>query len=176
VQVLVEHRGVQRVALEGATHEEGPATAQQAADHRHVEVDAGGDVGRCQAVGEQQVGQQQVIDVTAVAGHIDDLVAMGDFLHLLQVVDLDPFVQLVPEPRQHQLQKADGRIGVVRGDLVTVFEGLCFGFFHADAFAGHLCLDGLAYQRTVNQPLDQVAAVRKVRADHRRFLLAEVHA
>ncbi|MNY67960.1 hypothetical protein D3C86_2056460 [compost metagenome] len=53
MQVFVEHRGVQRVALEGAAHEERTAATQQAADHRHVQVDARGNVRRGQAVAEQ---------------------------------------------------------------------------------------------------------------------------
>src|SRR5690606_40787525 len=110
VQVFVEHRRVQRVAPEGAAHEEGAAAAQQAADQRHVQVDAGGDVRRAQAVLEQQEGEQQVVDVAAVAGHVDDLVTMGDLLHAFHVVDLHAVVDLVPEPGQHQLQEADGGI------------------------------------------------------------------
>ncbi len=53
VQVFVEHRGVQRVALERAAHEKRAAATQQAADHGHVQVDARGNVRRGQAVAEQ---------------------------------------------------------------------------------------------------------------------------
>jgi hypothetical protein len=129
VQVFVEHRGVQRVALEGAAHEERTATAQQAADHRHVEVDPGGDVRRGQAVAKQQVRQQQVVDVAAVARHVDHFVALGDLLHAFDVVDLDAVVDLVPEPAEHHFEEADRGVGVVRGDLVAVAQGLGLGFF-----------------------------------------------
>ncbi|MNF53897.1 hypothetical protein D3C84_353040 [compost metagenome] len=175
VQVFVEHRGVQRVALEGAAHEKCPAAAQQAADHRHVEVDPGGDVRRCQAVAEQQVGQQQVVDMAAVAGHVDDLVALGDFLYALDMVDLDAFVQLVPEPGQHHFEKADGGIGEVRGDLVAVPQGLGLGGGQADLLALGFIGHGLAYLGRAQQSLDQVAAVGKVGADDRGLLVAEVH-
>ncbi|MNZ25323.1 hypothetical protein D3C78_424880 [compost metagenome] len=176
VQVFVEHCGVERVALEGAAHEEGAATAQQAADHRHVEVDPGGDVRRRQAVAEQQVGQQQVVDVAAVTGHVDDFVALGDFLHALDMVDLDAFVQLVPEPGQHHFEKADGGVGEVRGDLVAVPQCLGLGGGQADLLALGFLDDGLAHLGRAQQALDQVAAVGKVGADDRGLLVAEVHA
>src|SRR5690606_12345101 len=117
MQVFVEHRGVQRIALECAAHEEGATTAQQAAYHRHIQVDAGCDVRRCQPVGELQVGEQQVVDVAAVAGHVDDFVTAGDLLHLLDVVVLYTVVDLVPEPGQNQFEEADRRVGLVRGDF-----------------------------------------------------------
>src|SRR5690606_38155834 len=122
------------------------ATAQDVADHRHVQVDAGGDVWRRQTVAEQQVGQQQVIDVAAVAGHIDDLLARGDVLHVLQVVDLDPVVQLVPEPGQHHLEETDDGVGEVRGDLVGVAGGTLPGAFEADVLLGGLAFDGGPHQ------------------------------
>ncbi|MCY1354417.1 hypothetical protein D9M69_407930 [compost metagenome] len=176
MQVFVEYRCVQRVALEGAAHEEGTATAQQAADHRHVEVDAGGDVRRGQAVAEQQVGQQQIVDVAAVAGYVDDLVAMHDVLHLLDVIDLDALVELVPEPGQHHFEEADGGIGEVGGDLVAVLQRLGLGGGQADLLALGLFGDRLAHQRAAHQTFHQVAAVGQVGADDRGFLVAEVDA
>ena len=176
MQVLVEHRGVQRVALEGTAHEEGAATAQQAADHRHVEVDAGSDVRRRQTVAEQQVGQQQIVDMAAVAGHVDHFVTLGDITHAFDVVHLDAVVDLVPEPAQHQFEEADHRVGVVRGDLVAVAQRLGFGLLQADLLALGFLNDGLAHHRVMHQPFDQIAPVRHVRADHRGLLIAEVHA
>jgi hypothetical protein len=48
VQVFVENRRVERLALEAAAQEEGAATAQQRTDQRQVEVGAGSDVRRRQ--------------------------------------------------------------------------------------------------------------------------------
>ena len=175
VQVLVEHRGIERVALERTAHEEGAATTQQAADHRHVEVDARSDVRRRQAVAEQQIGKQQVVDMTAVARHVDDFVALHRLLQRLQVIDADAVVDLVPEPGQHHLEKAHGRVGVVRGDLVAVAQRPRFGLFQRNAFALGLVPDCLTHLRAVYQAFDQVATVRQVGADHRRFLIAEMH-
>jgi hypothetical protein len=52
VQVFVEHRGVERFALEAAAQEKGAATAQQRADQRQVEVGAGSDMRRRQPLAE----------------------------------------------------------------------------------------------------------------------------
>src|SRR5690606_41015800 len=113
----------QLVAAKAATHEEGTATAQNAADHRHVEIDAGSDVRRGQTAADQQVGQQQIVDMAAMTGHIDDFIAAGDVLHVFQIVDLDAVIQLVPEPGQDDFQKADDAVGEVRGDLVGIAGG-----------------------------------------------------
>ena len=91
----MEHRRVQRFALEAAAQEEGAAAPQQRTDQRHVEVGAGGDVRRRQSVAIDQVGQQQVVDVAAVAGHIDDALAGRDLRQRLEVVHLDAVVEML---------------------------------------------------------------------------------
>ncbi len=176
MQVLVEHRGVQRVALERAAHEEGTATTQQVTHQWHVEVDARGHVRWCQAVAEQQVRQQQVVDMAAVARHIDYFVAGCDALHLLDMVDLDAVVDLVPEPAQHHFEEADRGVGVVRGNLVAIAQGLGFGLGQRQVFALRLIDDGLAHLGRVDQAFDQVATVRDVRADDGGLQVAKVHA
>ncbi|MNQ47867.1 hypothetical protein D3C85_617250 [compost metagenome] len=113
--------------------------------------------------------------MAAVAGHVDHLVALGNLLHALDVVDLDAVVDLVPEPAEQQFEKADRRVGVVRGDLVAVAQGHGFGFVQADVFALGVLDDRLAHLRTVHQALDQVAPVRHIGADDRGLLLAKVH-
>ena len=87
-EVVHEHDGVERVAAQAAADEKRAALAQEAADHRHVEVDAGGDVRNRVAVPVDRVGQQQVVHVAAVAGHVDDLVALGGALQRLDVREL----------------------------------------------------------------------------------------
>ncbi|KPX95199.1 Unknown protein sequence [Pseudomonas meliae] len=176
VQVLGENRCIQRVTLECAAHEKRPATAQQAADDRHVQVDAGSDVRRREPVAKQQIGQQQVIDMAAVTRDVNDFMPWRHFLHAFDVADFDAVVNLVPEPAEDDFHEADNGIGIVRGDLVAVAQrpGPClvlgdvlpFGFFD----------DRLLDQRLVQQPFDHGAPVRNVRADDRAFQVAKVHA
>ena len=131
---------------------------------------------RGQAIGEQQVGQHQIVDVAAVAGHIDDLMAVRGFLHTGNVVDLDALVELVPEPGEDDFEEADYRVGIVRGDLVGVLERQGFGFGLIQlGFAGQFLGNCRLHARRMHQSLDQGAAVREVGADHRRLLVAEVH-
>ena len=58
VEVFGEHGGVHAVAAKAPPHEERPAATQQPADERHVQVVAGGDVGKHQALVVEHVGEQ----------------------------------------------------------------------------------------------------------------------
>ena len=159
MQVLLEYRGIQLVAAEAAAHEEGTAAAQDTADDRHVQVDASGDMRRSQTVVYQQIGQQQVIDMAAVAGDVDDLLAPRDILHVGQIIDLDTVVQFVPEPGQHHFQKADDGVGEVRGYLVGIARRAVAGPLDADVLLRRFLFNGSAHQRTVHQSLEQGVAV-----------------
>ena len=100
-EIVHEHDGVQRAAAEAAADEERAALAQEAPDHRHVEVDARRDVRNRVALPEDRVRQQQVVHVAAVAGHVDDLVVLRQLLERLDVLEHDAVVEPVPQPRQH---------------------------------------------------------------------------
>ncbi|MNN28433.1 hypothetical protein D3C81_1420020 [compost metagenome] len=114
--------------------------------------------------------------MAAVARHVDDFVARGDALHLLDVVDLDAVVDLVPEPAQHHFHEADDSEGVVRGDLVAIAQCLAFRLGHWDVFPFGFVVDGLTHQRVVDQALDQVAPVGNIGADDGGFQRAKMHA
>jgi hypothetical protein len=72
--VAHEHDRVQRVAAQAAADEERAALAQVAANHRHVEIQAGRDVRNGVAVAIDHIRQQQVVHVAAMARDVDDLV------------------------------------------------------------------------------------------------------
>ncbi|MCY1427888.1 hypothetical protein D9M71_437540 [compost metagenome] len=114
--------------------------------------------------------------MAAVAGHIDDFIALGDALYALDVVDLDAVVDLVPEPAEHHFQEADDSKGVVRGDLVAIAQRLAFRLGQWDVFPFGFVEDGLAHQWVMDQPLDQVAPVGNIGTDDRGFQCAEMHA
>ena len=92
VHVLHEHDRVQPRAAEAAADEERAALAQQPADHRQVQVHARGDVRHGVAALVDHVGQQQVVEVAAVAGHVDDLAGRRQPVEVLGVPDLDAVV------------------------------------------------------------------------------------
>ncbi|MNZ72975.1 hypothetical protein D3C78_913710 [compost metagenome] len=113
--------------------------------------------------------------MATVAGHVDDFMAWGNALDLLDMVDLDTVVDLVPEPAEYHFEKTNGGIGVVRGNFVAVAQGLGFSLGQGDFLALGLIGDGLAHQWVVDQAFDQVAAVRNVRADDGGLEVAKVY-
>ena len=89
VQVLAKHGGIQRLALEAPAQEERAATPQDRPHDREIEVGAGGDVRRRQPLRMDEVRQQQVVDVAAMVGQVDEPLARRDFGDLVGVQDLD---------------------------------------------------------------------------------------
>ena len=92
VQIFAEHGGIQRVVTEAATHEEGAPASQNGTDNGQVQIDAGGNVRRHQAIAKHHEGQQQVIDVAAVAGHVNNFVIAGHLGQVVHVVQTNPAV------------------------------------------------------------------------------------
>jgi len=113
--------------------------------------------------------------MAAVARHINDLMALGDLLHALDLVDLDPIVNLVPEPAQQYFKKTDRGVGVVRGDFIGVAQRKGTGLVGRNILALGFIEDRLAHGRLVDQALYQRTPVRQVGADGRDFQVAKVH-
>ena len=174
--VFAQHRGVQRVALDRAADEEGAAAAQDRAQHRHVEVHAGDDVRRHDAAAVEQVAQQQVVHVAAVAGHVDHLVPGRDLLERVDVVDVEPVVDAVPETGERERGRTHHRVGIVGGDFPGEPVRLLPGVEVFRAVATGLVGDRLAHRLGVEHAVDQQAARRKIGADHRGLDAPEVRA
>ena len=119
-EVLHEHGGIERVAGEAPSQEERAAAAQEAAHHRQVEIVAGGDVRHRESLVKHHVGEQQVVHVAAVTGHIDDLAALLDGFEAREIGDLDAVVEPVPQPPERSGHEGDEGMGIVRGDLLAV--------------------------------------------------------
>ena len=102
--------GVKLVTLEASTNKESTATAQDGANQWHIEVDTGGDMGNLQTSVIKHIGEQQVVDMTAVTGQINDLVIFGEFTHRFDVVNFNPVIDPVPEPGQQDVHKANDRV------------------------------------------------------------------
>src|SRR5690606_34096399 len=174
VHVFVEHRSVEAIAAKAAAHEKGTAPAQDGAHNRQVQVDAGGNVGDHQAVMEQYIGEQQVVDVTAVAGNIDNSVFLGSFLGNLDIVDAHPVVDPVPDSGQQNIEEADAGNRHVRDNLVCVFPGAFPGLGRCNIVALRGFADSIFHDRADNQGLDQGPTVREVWTNHRLAHPAEV--
>ena len=174
MHVLVEHRGVKRVVLEAAAHEKRATTSQDWSHDGHVQVNACRNVGRHQAVFVEHIGQQQVVDVGAVAGYVDHSVVLCRFLGYPNVVDGNAVVDPVPEPGQYQLQEANSDNRHAGGDLVGVFVGLGADLLRRDIILRSSLTDGFLDRLGAYQPLHQGASMRQIRPQHRLAYTTEV--
>ena len=177
VQVFTKYRAVERVALEGAANEEGAAVAEDGARRPEVEVDARRDMGRHHPLVIDNVGEQQVVHVAAMAGHIDDLVPLlRQLAYLLGAIDRQAAVEFVPQPAEETLAEADQPEGEIGGDLVHVAVGALLRLLEADPLALGLLFNRLLDHPGVEQLLEQQVAVRQFRAGGGQLLAAEVGA
>ena len=80
-----------------------------------------------------KVREQQVIDVAAMVGQIDEPLAGRGLGELLAMVNVDPIVEAAPYPCEQQLHRADRRIAEVGGDLPCEFARATFGRFRGNA-------------------------------------------
>ena len=167
MQVLAKHGGIQRLALEAAPQEERAASPQQRAHDRKIQVGAGGSVRRRQALRVDEVRQQQVVEVAAMVGQIDEPLARRDFGELVGVLDLDRVVQPSKEPLEHELDRAHDRIAEVRRDLPRELARLVLGRRDRYAEPPGLLGDRLLQLLRRDHRADQVAPVRQVRSDRR---------
>ena len=55
----------------------------------------------------ENVGEQEVINMAAMAGNIDNSVVFADFFYLLNIVNSGSVVNLIPYPGQQDIQKAN---------------------------------------------------------------------
>ena len=172
--VFGKHRRIQRVATETAARKERPALAQHRPDHRQIEIHPGEDVRRHHAMGVKQVGQQQVIDVAAMRRHVNHLVPRCHLLERIEMVHRHAAIDLVPERRQHERQRADHRMRIIGGDLarVAVRTPPCGGM--ADVVAPRLIGNGLTHRFGREHAIHERAPMRKIRPDHRGADAAEM--
>ena len=174
--VFAQYRRIQRAAADRAADEERAAAAQQAADHRQVEVDAGDDVRRHDALGVEQVRHQQVVHVAAVAGHVDDFVARRRFLQLLEVVHQHAAVDAVPHRREQGTGRAHHRVRIVRGDFPDVAVRLLPCVEQRGLVAARLFGDGFLHRIRGQHRVGEQPARGQVRADDRGADAVEVRA
>ena len=87
-----------------------PPRRSSGPDDRHVQVDARRDVRHGKALVIDDVRQQQVVHVAAVARHVDDFAAFVDALQAREVRDFDAVI------------KPSSRVGRALPDMKTTNE------------------------------------------------------
>jgi hypothetical protein len=107
------------------------------------------DIGQRKIFVVNDVGQQQVINVTAVTGYVYQLMSEGRFANTICMVYLDAAVVPAPESTQQAQHYLDGQLGAVgeyltaisMGPAVTaprVVDFLCYQFLYTRVF-DNLC-------------------------------------
>ena len=175
-EVAREDRGVRGVAAEAAAEEKRAATAQERADDGHVEVDTGRDVRHRVALVIDDVRQQEVVHVAAVAGHVDDFAAFVDRFQAREIGELDAVVEAVPEPSQQAGHQHDEPVRIVRRDLVGIAARDLQRLATRELLLRHVLADRVAHGFRAQHVRNDRATVRQVRADRRGALVAELHA
>ena len=162
VDVLHEHDWIQARSAEAAADEEGAALAEEAPDDRQVEVHARGHVGHGVAALVDHVGEQQVVDVAAVAGHVDDLAGRRQAVEVFRVRDFDAVVHARQEAVEDALGDANEGVRVVRRDLERVAAGdaqpVTSRLLRVADFLAH----GLAHGAGAQHMRDDRASPRKI--------------
>jgi hypothetical protein len=158
-QIGIENRRVQAITLETPAQVEGTTAAQDSADERHIEVNAGGNMRQAEALVVDDITQQQVVEVTPVAGHVDDLVITGNLVQTVDVPQFNTVVYPVPHPAEKPLHDPDGWIGNVGCNFLGVLAGLLRCPFTLGATVAGLGIDGSTYTGVVHHDIDECAAV-----------------
>ena len=70
------------------------------------------------------VTQQQIVEVTPVARHVDDFVITGNVVQAIDVTQFNAIVNTIPYPAEKTFHNPDGRIGNVCRDLLCILA--CF--------------------------------------------------
>ena len=115
IKIFREDGRVDRVVPELSAHEERAPAAENAADHRHVQIIARCDVRNHQSPVEEEVGKQEVVDVAADGkARRPSVWLSATLLQPRHSVYLHAIVDLLPEPGEQAREDADGREGHVQ--------------------------------------------------------------
>jgi len=121
--VAAEHLLVERI-VQRTAHEEGAAAAEQVAERPERHVLAGQDVGRHHVPPVEEPGQDEEVEVRAVAGHQHDRVAPGVVGHLLEAGHLDAREHPPEDRPDHHVEHRQDRGVHAGGDLAQQPLGL----------------------------------------------------
>ena len=100
IDIGVEDRRIQMITFERAPQEEGTATAKNATDNRHVQINAGGNMRQMQPILIGDVAQQQVVNVATMTRDVNDFLFFRNVVQALHVIDLNTVIYSIPEPSQ----------------------------------------------------------------------------
>ena len=134
-------------------------------------------MGRHQPLMVDDIGEQQIIHMAAVAGNIDDLVTIpGQAPHLLGPAHRDAAIKLVPQPAHHPVTQPDQAIGEIGANLVKILQRPLLDHRLGDPFGLGLGRDGGHHILAAQQLAEHLLPVRQAWSLGRLALTAEVDA
>ena len=113
--------------------------------------------------------------MAAVAGHVDDFIAVGDLAERVDVLEIDAVVQAIPDAGQQVRHRRDECVRIVRGDFIDAASGLeqhlaaaVAGLAIGPAPVADGLRDRLAHGARTQHFGDDGTAMREIGADARR--------
>ena len=159
VKVRIEDRGIKSIALEASSQKERTASPQYRPDDRDIQVNACRCVRNTKALLVDDVCQQQVVEMTPVAGYVDDFLVSGDFVKALDVIENDAVVHPVPKPTKKSPNHCNCRIRNVRSDFLSILACLVRPAFQQRTVISTFRLDDASNPRVHQHLIDERAAV-----------------
>ena len=124
----------------------------------------------------EHIGEQQVVHVAAVAGHIHYLMAiLCQLAHPLCIMDIQSLIEAVPGPAENAISHAQSVIGEVSGHFVHHGNGILTRFFNGDFFGFRFIFNGFFNRFGFQQLIEQLLTHRQFRADSGHTLAREVN-
>ncbi len=159
VEVSIEYRSIKSVALEASSQKERTASPKYRSDDRDIQVNASRHVRNTKALFVDDVSQQQVVEMTPVAGYVDDFLVSGDFMKALDVIENDAVVHPVPEPTEKSRNHCNSWIGNVRGNFLSILACLVRPAFQQRAVISTFRLDDASNLRAHQHLINERSAV-----------------
>ena len=107
----------------------------------------------------QQVRQQQIVNVAAVAGNINYFFTARIFFKALEVIEFDAIEYSIPKPGEYHIGKTHGGIGIVCCDFTHRSLRLGSELFGCCIIRFQPCRHGSLYAVTAYYLFEQSASV-----------------
>jgi hypothetical protein len=151
------------------------ATPQYRADDGDVEIDSCRNMGRVQALFVQDIAQQEIVEMTAMARYVDHLLVLRHPVQAIDMCDLDAVVDACPEPAQKSFHDPDRGVGNIRRNLLRIAARIPACLFQRGRIVAGFIGDRFAHTRRPHDLVDERAAVRQVRTDGSRAPSPKMH-
>ena len=175
-QVFTEHRRVELVAFKGTANKEGAKAAENRTGGPEVEVDPGRNMRWHQSLVVKHVGEQQVVHVAAVAGHIDNFMALvRQLAYALGVVHVDPLIEPVPRKAEDTVGQANHLVREVSGNLFHQRDSVLLRLIVGDLFAARFIFHRTGNRFRRQQLIEEILTRRQAWANGGQTLAGEVH-